>query len=108
MTEHDAPQYVRLIEAAFRQTLARFDEEVRRGERNPAAELATYRRRRRDYATALRIDRVPDEARELAERLLAAHGMTPGPAARKTFERDVLRMLVRLYDAFAERAQGSR
>ncbi|HEX7029781.1 MAG TPA: hypothetical protein VF254_04235 [Gammaproteobacteria bacterium] len=91
-----------LIEAAYRQTLARFDREVENGERDPQAEIGVYRRRRRDYESLLRMGDVPDEARELAARLLETHGLQP--ASRRQFEEDVGRLLIRLYAAFIERA----
>ena len=99
----------RILEAAHRQTLASFRDQVARGERNPVAERAEYRRRRRDYATCLRMDTVPEEARALAGRLLETHGLSLPPEARGEFERAVLKMLLRLYDAFLdETGQGSR
>lgn len=92
-----------LIEAAYRQALARFEKEVADGERDPGAEIAVYRRRRRDYASLLRIGHVPDEARELAGRLLETQGAKP--ASTREFEMDVGRLLVRLYTAFIEHAE---
>lgn len=104
------PEAERLLEAAYTRTLASFEEEVRRGERDAAKEIGDYRRRRRDYATALRMDIVPGEAQQLAEKLRNTHGLELANAAQHEFEREVARMLVRLYDAFidAARNQGSR
>ncbi|HEX7046895.1 MAG TPA: hypothetical protein VF275_04935 [Gammaproteobacteria bacterium] len=92
-----------LIEAAYRQTLATFEQEVARGERDPLAEITIYRRRRRDYESLLRIGQLPDEARELAQRLLETHGLAP--ASRQEFETEVARLLVRLYAAFIDCAE---
>lgn len=92
----------RLLEAAYEQTLARYHEEVARGERDAVAELAIYRKRRRDYATLLRLDTIPDEARQLAEQLLATHRLFLAPNARRAFERDTAFLLIRLYDAFID------
>src|SRR5690606_17804575 len=95
-----------LIEAAYRQTLARFREEVADGRRDALAELPAYRRRRRDYLTLRRLERIPEEARELAEQLLRTHGVNLDAAARETFEREVTDLLIRLYEAFIAHAQA--
>ncbi|HEX6928929.1 MAG TPA: hypothetical protein VF267_06745 [Gammaproteobacteria bacterium] len=91
-----------LIDATYRQALATFEKEIENGERDPAAELATYRRRRRDYASLLRLGQVPDEARELAGRLVETHDLDN---AGQPFEEAVTRLLIRLYDAFIARAE---
>lgn len=98
-------EYGQLVEAAYRQTLARFNEEVATGERDPVAELPAYRKRRRDYATLLRLDTVPEEARELTEQLLATHHLSLEPDARRSFERDIASLLIRLYEAFIRSAE---
>ena len=97
-----------LIEAAYRQTLARFEKEVAEGRRDPGAELAKYRRQRRDYASLLRINQVPEEAKALAEQLLQSHELELDAARRDAFERDVAALLIRLYDDFIAAAQGNR
>jgi len=96
-----------LIEAAYRQTLARFETEVRDGTRNALTELATYRQQRRDYVSLLRMESVPDEAHALAERLLQTHNLVLPAAMQKTFEMNVTRLLIRLYDDFIAAAGGS-
>ena len=102
----------KLIDAAYAQTLARFKDEVARGERDVVAEMPEYRRRRRDYASLLRMGTLPEEARALAGQLLETHGMNLRDDARQEFERAVTQMLIRLYDAFidstADPSQGNR
>lgn len=99
-----------LIEAAHRQTVARFEKEVAEGARDAQAELAEYRRQRRNYASLLRMNRIPDEAKALANQLLQAHNLVLDGVSGEAFERDVAKLLIRLYDAFIARAtaQGSR
>lgn len=108
--EADNDTLAQLIEVAHHQTLARFEKEVFEGSRDPREELAEYRRRRRDYASLLRMGRVPDEAGSLAEQLLQSHNLVLSGAARQAFERDVAGLLIRLYDDFIVHAttQGSR
>ncbi|HEX6927895.1 MAG TPA: hypothetical protein VF267_01500 [Gammaproteobacteria bacterium] len=117
MTESADSAAARLIEAAFRQTLARFEQEAASGARDPGAEIDVYRRRRRDYASLLRLEQIPEEARELAAHLLDTQGaafdsLHQNDFDRNDFDRDVARMLIRLYDAFIatamNRDQGSR
>lgn len=95
-----------LLGAARQQTLAAFEKEVRDGERDPSAEAAEYHRRRRDYATWLRMEEVPEEARELASSLLSRHNMDPPVESRREFELAVTRMLMELYDEFLLRGNG--
>lgn len=106
----DSDKLAKLIEMAHRQTLASFEKEVSEGTRDPRKELAEYRRRRRDYATLLRMGRIPDEAGSLAEQLLQSHSLVLDGSARQAFDHDVAGLLIRLYDDFIERAtnHGSR
>lgn len=89
-----------LIEAAYRQTLARFEKEIAEGTRDAQAELGDYRRQRRNYASLLRLGQVPEEAKALADRLLQSHNLVLPVAVQDEFERDVARLLIRLYDEF--------
>lgn len=107
----DSKALDQLIEAAYRQTLARFESEVESGSRDSTAELAEYRRQRRDYASLLRSGRIPEEAHTLAENLLHTHNLQVDDAFRFEFEQNLARMLIRLYDAFAshtEKHHGNR
>lgn len=107
----DSKALDQLIEAAYRQTLARFESEVESGNRDSTAELADYRRQRRDYASLLRSGRIPEEAHALAEKLLQTHNLSVEGAFRFEFEQNLTRMLIRLYDAFAshtEKRYGNR
>lgn len=99
----DEKALARLIEVAHHQTLARFEKETSEGTRDAPAELAEYRRQRRDYASLLRIGRIPEEARELSLRLLETQGIALPAAMREKFERDVTALLIRLYDEFIAR-----
>ena len=102
----DRPVLEQLIDAAYHQTLARFESEVADGRRDSHAELTDYRRRRRDYASLLRSGRIPEEAQTLAERLLQSHKLATSGEFRSEFEKDVARMLIRLYDAFAAHTEA--
>lgn len=108
--EESSSDCAQLLEVAYRQTLARFHDQVSKGERDPLVELPTYRKQRRNYATLLRLGTIPDEARELAEQLLNTHQLSLDSEARDAFERDTTSLLIRLYDAFIESANeyGSR
>lgn len=101
-----------LLEAARRQALARFEKDVEAGKLDPAAEITKYRRQQRDYRTLLRMNRIPDEARGLASRLLQTHELALTAAMRQEFERDVTQLLIRLYDEFIAHSsnppQGSK
>ncbi|MDX1443310.1 MAG: hypothetical protein R3270_05970 [Gammaproteobacteria bacterium] len=97
-------QLEQLVGAARQQTLAAFDKAVNEGDRDPAAEAATYQRRRRDYATWLRMESPAPEARELAASLLERHGITLEPELLEEFELAITRMLVELYEEFLRRA----
>lgn len=98
-------QLEQLIEVARRQTLAAFEQEVRAGKRDPSSEVAIYQQRLRDYRTWLRLEQAPDEARELAAKLLADHGFEPSSATRHAFELSVTRMLAGLYADFLQRSE---
>lgn len=98
------PQLEQLVGAARQQTLAAFDKAVSEGERDPAAEIGEYQRRRRDYATWLRMEQPAPEARELAGSLLDRHGLAPDDASREDFELEITRMLLELYEEFIRRA----
>lgn len=101
-----------LLDAAFREALKKFAADVERGEIDPLRQRDEFRRRQRDYSSRLRMQDVPDEARQLAAHLLQTHQISLDDTARETFEFDVTRLLIRLYDAFIEAArdngQGSR
>lgn len=97
-----------LLDAAFQEALKKFAADVQRGEIDPVRQRSEFSRRRRDYSTHLRMQTAPAEARELAARLLQTHEIRLDDSARKEFEFDVTRLLIRLYDAFIERSQGSR
>lgn len=100
-----------LLEAAFHETLKTFDAQVARGEIDPLQQCAEFRRRRRDYASSLRMGQVPAEADALARQLLRTHGLEPQDAPFDAFREDVTRLLIRLYDAFiarSEKPQGNR
>lgn len=108
MSGHDGERRRQLLEAAYRQALAGFHDEVAHGRRNPVAEVAEYRRRRRDYATALRIENVPHEAKTLARRLRETHNLALDEEGVAEFDGQVTQMLVRLYDAFIAAAENTR
>ncbi len=98
-----------LLDAAFAETLAKFREQVQRGEIDPQAEREECRRRRRDYATSLRMGSVPDEAMTLAARLLQDSGLKLSAEETAAFRIDVTHMLIRLHEAFIAAAdQGNR
>lgn len=98
-------QLEQLVGAARQQTLAAFDKAVREGERDPAVEAALYQRRRRDYATWLRMETPAPEAIELAGTLLERHGISLETAERHDFELAITQMLVELYEEFLSRAR---
>lgn len=100
-----------LLGSVRESALQEFESEVRKGKRNPQAELAEYRRRRRDYASWQRMEDAAPEARELAQTLAAQLAPMNDPDM-ETFAREVNTMLLELYELFIERAsresQGSR
>lgn len=106
-SSEEQQQLEQLIEIARRQTLAAFEQEVRAGKRDPSSEIAIYQRRWRDYRTWLRLEQAPDEARELAAKLLDDYGFEPSPGTRHAFELSVTRMLAGLYDDFLQRGEKS-
>ena len=91
-----------LLEAAFHEALKKFDADVRQGLIDPVLEQDEFRRRRRDYASSLRMGSVPDEAVALAAHLLQSRKLHPAPGALADFQVAVTRLLIRLYDAFID------
>lgn len=91
-----------LLEAAFHEALKKFAADVHQGLIDPVLEQDEFRRRRRDYASSLRMGSVPDEAMALAAHLLQSHKLHPAPGALADFQVSVTRLLIRLHDAFID------
>lgn len=95
-----------LLEATFTEALQAFHDETANGRRQPKLELEEYRKRRRDYQSWLRRESAAPEAISLAVRLAEQLPDSLSPEQHHELELATTRMLIRLYDAFINAAQG--
>lgn len=99
------PNLASLLDATYRDALAKFRRDVANGDIDLTAELPGFRRLRRDYATSLRLNDPPAAAVALADRLLGTQRLSLSADQRSEFALQTTRLLIRLYDTFIADAE---